>query len=62
MHGVAVAPGPGFLRGDGNAFIDSCGIVRANLRADAVFERRDNFSASGVVLGIRAEDDRDIER
>src|SRR6202034_4803691 len=35
---------------------------RANLRADAVLERRDNFSASRVVLRIRAEDNSHIER
>ena len=62
MHRVPVAAGPGFLRGDGDAFIHGGGIVRANLGADAVFERRDDFSASRVVFGIRAEDDGDIER
>ena len=34
----------------------------ANFRADAVFERSDDFAAGGVVLGIGAEDEGDIER
>src|SRR5205807_1954850 len=61
VHGMAVAARPSFLRGDGDAFIDSRGIVGANLRANAVFERGDDFSASRVVFGIRAEDDSDVE-
>ncbi len=36
--------------------------MRANLRADAVFQRSDNLAARRVVLGIRAEDQRNIER
>ena len=36
--------------------------MRANLGADAVFERRDDLAARRVVLGIRAEDEGDIER
>jgi len=36
--------------------------VCANLGANAVFERGDDLSTSGVVFGIRAEDDGDIER
>ena len=59
---VAVAAGPGFLRGDGDAFFHGCRIVRANLGTDAVFERRDDFAASRVILGIRAEHERQIER
>ena len=34
----------------------------ANLRADAVFERRDDFAARRVVLGVGAEDQRHVER
>ena len=34
----------------------------ANLAADAVLERRDDFAARGVVLGIGGEDQQDIER
>jgi len=59
---VAVAVGPSLLRGDGDAFVDGCGIVRANLRANAVFEWRDDFPAGRVIFGVRAKDDRDIER
>ena len=36
--------------------------MSANLGADAVFEWRDNFAAGRVVLGVSAEDERDIER
>ena len=59
---MAVTAGPGFLRGDGDAFIHGCGIVGANLGTDAVFKRGDDFSAGGVVFGIRAEHDGQIER
>ncbi len=41
---------PGFLRRDGDAFFDRRGIMRANFRADAVLQRRDNLSARGVIL------------
>ena len=34
----------------------------ANLRSDAILQRRDDFAARRVVLGIRAEYDRDIQR
>ncbi len=54
--------GPGFLRGDGDALIDRGGVVGANLGADAVFERSDDFSTSGVVFGIGAEDYGYVER
>jgi hypothetical protein len=36
--------------------------VGANLRADAVFERCDDFSASRVIFGVGAENDGDVER
>ena len=38
------------------------GIVRANLRSNAVFQRRDDFAARGVILRIGAEHQRHIER
>ena len=57
----AITPLPSFLGGDGDAFIDSGGIVGANLRADAVFERGDDLAASGVVLRIGSEDQRHVE-
>ena len=33
----------------------------ANLRADAILERRDDFAARGIVLGVGAEDQRHVE-
>src|SRR5207247_925960 len=51
----------GFLRGDGHAFFDAGGVVRANFGADAVFERSDDFSAGGVILGIGGEDEEHVE-
>ena len=51
-----------FLRGDGDAFFDGGRIVGADFRADAVFQRRDDLAARGVVLGIGAEHQHDIER
>src|SRR5580704_13057428 len=62
MQKLPVAAGPGLLRGDSNAFIHGGRVVRANLRADAVFEGRDDFSTCRVIFGICAEDDSDIER
>ena len=59
---AGVALGPGFLRGDGHAFFDGGGIVRADFAADAVLERRDDFAARGVVLGIGGEDQQHVER
>src|SRR6266481_844818 len=59
---AGVAGDPGFLRGDGHAFFYGGGIVRANFCADTVFERRDDFSAGGVVLGIGGEDEEHVER
>ena len=38
------------------------GIVRADLRADAVLERRDDLAARRVVLRVGAEDHHDVER
>ena len=56
------ARGPGFLRGDGDAFFDVLGVVGADLAADAVFERGDDLAAGGVVLGVGGEDDGYVER
>ena len=36
--------------------------MRANFRADSVFQRRDNFAARRVVLGICREHKQDVER
>ena len=53
---------PGFLRGDGHALFHGRGIVRANLAADAVLERRDDFSARRVVFRIGGEDQQNVQR
>ena len=37
-------------------------IVRADLRADAILQRRDDLAARGVVLGVGAEDQQHVER
>ena len=37
-------------------------VVRADLRADAVLERRDDLAARGVVLGVGGERHQDVER
>ena len=55
------ACGPCFLSGDRDAFFDVLRVVGANLAADAVFEWRDDLAASGVVLGVRGEDDGYVE-
>src|SRR5712664_4189544 len=59
---AGIAAHPGFLRGDGHSFFEAGGIVRANLCADAVFQRSDDFSARGVILGIGSEDKEHVER
>ena len=60
--GVVAARGPGFLLGDADGFFDVLGVVGADLAADAVFERRDDLAAGGVVLGVGGEDDGYVER
>ncbi len=59
---AGVAGDPGFLRRDGHAFLNGGRVMCMNFGADAVFERRDNFAAGGVVLGIGGEDEEDVER
>ena len=59
---AAAAIEPGFLRGDRHRVLARRGVVRADLRADAVFERRDDLAARRVVLGVGAEDQQDVER
>src|SRR6266849_347119 len=59
---AGIAAHPGFLRRDGHAFLDACGIVGANLCADAVFERSDDLAARGVILGIGGENEEHVER
>ena len=53
---------PCFLRGDRHAFFERLGVVGANLRTDAVFQRRDDLAARRVVLGVGAEHEGNIER
>ncbi len=52
---------PCLLRGDGHAFFERFRIMSANLGADAVFERRDDFAARRVVLRVGAEDESHVE-
>src|SRR5712664_3197767 len=59
---AGVAGDPGFLRGNGHAFFDAGGVVRANFGADAVFQWCDDFSAGGIVFGIGGEDEEHVER
>src|SRR5690242_17344997 len=49
---MTVALSPSLLLCDSNAFIKCSSVVRANLRANAVFERRDNLSAGRIVFWI----------
>src|SRR5580658_520163 len=58
---LLLARGPRLLRGDGHALGDRRGIMRANFRAYAVFERRDNFSARSVIFRIGGEDQQHVE-
>ena len=62
MEARAVALNPRLLRSNGNSLFDRRRIVRANLRSDAVFKRRNDLAARGVVFGVGAEDDRQVER
>ena len=45
-----------------DAFFQRRGIMRADLRADAVLQRRDDLAARRVVLRIGAEHQRHVER
>src|SRR5689334_25155147 len=53
---------PGLLRRNGDALIDGYGIMSANLRSNAVFQRSDDFSSGGVVFRVRAEHQRHVKR
>ena len=44
-----------------DALVHRLGIVRADDRADAVLQRRDDPAAVGVVLGVGAEDQADVQ-
>src|SRR6266849_5065132 len=56
-----VARDPGFLLGDGHSFVEGRWVMRANLRADAILQRSDDFAASGVVLRIGGKYEEDVE-
>src|SRR5712664_117590 len=59
---AGIAPHPSLLRRDGHSFLDARGIMGANFRADAVFQRRDDFSARRVIFRIRGKNEQDVER
>src|SRR5262249_6892507 len=59
---IAVPVGPRLLLRDLDAFFERCRVMSLNLRADAVFEWRDNFAAGRVVFGIGRKDQQYIER
>ena len=48
-----VARGPGFLSRDLDTQADLFRIMRHDFGANAVFERRDDLAARGVIFGIR---------
>src|SRR5207245_9783109 len=52
---------PRLLMGDRGAELDGVGVVREDLRADTVLERRDDLAAGRVVLGVRSEDQRHVQ-
>ena len=62
MQPRAIALNPSFLRGDRDAFFHRRRIVGADLRPDAVLQRSNDLPARGVVLRVRTEHNRDIQR
>ena len=59
---TALALEPGLLRRDLRRGLHVVGVVREDLRGDAVLQRRDDVAAVRVVLGVRREDQQDVER
>ena len=55
------ATNPRLLTSDRDGSLELSGIVRRNLSADAVFERRNNFAAGGVILWIRGKDEHHVQ-
>ena len=47
---------------DGHALLEGGRVVRADLAADAVLQRRDDLAARGVVLRVGGEDHAHVER
>ena len=61
-HGQGAARRPRLLLRDRHPELDRLGIVRHDLAADAVLERRDDLAARRVVLGVRGEAEQHVER
>src|ERR1700733_11900343 len=57
-----IAADPRFLIRDGHAFCHRRRIVGANLSADAILQGSDDLSARGIVLRVRREYDKHVER
>ena len=53
---------PGFLPRDRHAVIERGRIVRADLAADAILERRDDLAARGVIFRVGGEYQHQVER
>ena len=56
------ANGRRLLLGDGDLGLDVERVVRADLRAEAILQRRDDAAAVRVVLGVGRGDEVDVER
>ena len=52
---------PRFLPGDRHGVLACRRVVRADLRADAILERRDDFAARRVVFRVRGEHQHHVE-
>src|SRR5262249_46609404 len=59
---IAVAVRPRLLLSDLDPFLDRGRIMRLNLGADAVFERRDDLASRRVIFGIGREDQQHVQR
>src|SRR5713101_3506604 len=62
MQMIPIALCPGFLGGDGDAFLNARWIMRADFGADAILQGSNDFAARRVILRIRDEHKRDIKR
>ena len=63
VHGdVADRAGPRLLAHDGHLGLDVERVVRADLAAEAILQRRDDAAAVGVVLRVGAGDQHHVER
>src|SRR4029079_9056615 len=59
---AVAAFGPGFLFRDGHRKVQIHGIVRLDFRTNAIFKRRHDLTARGVVFRICREYEDNIER